>query len=198
MGRNAVYSAEEILDAASAIAARGGAHSVTMTAIASALGAPSGSLYHRFASRDLVMASLWIRTVQRFQVGFLEAFAQSDLSAVVNDAVLHTIEWSEQHRDEAAVLLLHSQRELMARQPEGLGDQLAALNSRVATALRRFTEQHFGETTAETIGRSSLALIELPYAAVRPRIASGESTPSWLRASVLDASRAVLGMDRAA
>jgi len=197
MGRNARYSDEDILDAASTIAAEGGAHAVTMTKIASRLGAPSGSIYHRFASRDLVMARLWIRTVRRFQVGFLEAFAQQDLPAVVRDAVLHTVDWSEQNRDEARVLLLHSQRELLAREPEALGPELAELNTQVAAVLRTFTERLFGQVTPESIGRSRLALIELPYAAARHQIASGAPTPSWLRDSVLDASCAVLGMERA-
>ena len=192
-----MYTDDDILDAASAIAAEGGVHAVTMTGIAARLGAPSGSIYHRFASRDLVMARLWIRTVQRFQVGFLEAFAQQDISAVVRDAVLHTIDWSERNRDEAGVLLLHSQKELLAREPDALGSQLAELNTQVAVVLRQFTERHFGHATPETIGRSRLALIELPYAAVRHQIASKHPAPSWLRDSVLDASRAVLGMERA-
>ena len=59
------------MDAAMRLVAEGGPNAATVAGIAGALGAPVGSIYHRFKSRDLLLARLWIRTVKRFQVGFL-------------------------------------------------------------------------------------------------------------------------------
>jgi AcrR family transcriptional regulator len=63
MGRRALYSADQILDAARDLAAQSGPAAVTIAALGSALGgAPSGSLYHRFASRNELLGRLWLRT----------------------------------------------------------------------------------------------------------------------------------------
>ena len=55
-----------MLDAAGALLVAGGAHGLTASAVARSLSAPSGSVYHRFASRDHLAAALWLRTVERF------------------------------------------------------------------------------------------------------------------------------------
>ena len=47
----------------------------TVSRIATSVGAPVGSVYHRFASRDVLMAELWLRTITRFQDGYLAALS---------------------------------------------------------------------------------------------------------------------------
>ena len=41
----------------------------TMAAVAASLDAPIGSLYHRFNSKEELLARLWLRTAERFQEG---------------------------------------------------------------------------------------------------------------------------------
>ncbi|WCD85969.1 hypothetical protein KPP03845_102310 [Streptomyces xanthophaeus] len=53
------------------LAAGGGPDAVTMSAVAQAVGAPSGSVYHRFAGRPALLAEVWLRTVEAFQEGYL-------------------------------------------------------------------------------------------------------------------------------
>jgi AcrR family transcriptional regulator len=73
MPRPARFDADELLDHAVALTAAEGPAAVTMARVARAAGAPSGSVYYRFPSRAELLAALWLRTVGRFQDGFLEA-----------------------------------------------------------------------------------------------------------------------------
>lgn len=194
MGRAAKYTDRDILDAALALVAEGGGQAASVVAIAERLGAPSGSIYHRFASRDLILAALWIRTVQRFQRGFLDALADEDCSAAARGAVAHTLDWTSAHRTEATVLTLYRREDLIARWPDDLGADLATLNDDAARMVRRFTVAHFGVASAETLGKAGLALIEIPYAGARS-ILRGKRASPWLKAAVTTAALAVLGID---
>lgn len=192
MGRPAKYSENQILDAAAALTARGGRSAATVVAIAAELGAPSGSIYHLFASRDLIMAALWIRTVRRFQSGYLDALADQDVNAARDRAVLHVLRWSAQHPDDAMVLTLHSRDELLAAWPDELGEALTTLNDNVEAAIVEHVRARFGTTTPDSVSRAYFALVGIPYSAVRFAMSSGEPLNGWLEASVLRASAAVL------
>jgi AcrR family transcriptional regulator len=75
MGRPAKFNTEQILDATAQLVAEGGPGLATVAGIAERLGAPTGSIYHRFNSRDLLLARLWFRTVRRAQEGFVAAIS---------------------------------------------------------------------------------------------------------------------------
>jgi AcrR family transcriptional regulator len=119
--RPAKFDEDQILDAALRLVADGGPNAATIAAIADALGALVGSIYHLFRSRDLLLAKLWIRTVKRFQAGFLRALEADDLDAAALGAALHNLEWTREHPDEARVLLLYRREDLAERWPEELG-----------------------------------------------------------------------------
>ena len=69
MPRPASFTLDELLDAAAALLAADGPAAVTMSAVARAAGAPSGSMYHRFPTRAALCGELWIRTEERFHAG---------------------------------------------------------------------------------------------------------------------------------
>ena len=79
MGRKAHFDKEHFVRAAMEILAKGTPNDVTMQAVAERAGGPIGSLYHRFASRDHLMAELWITLVDQFQAGFLERLSEGDV-----------------------------------------------------------------------------------------------------------------------
>src|ERR671936_386712 len=89
MARPARFSDSDLLDAAAEVAAANGPAATTISAIAEAAGAPTGSLYHRFPSRDVLLGTLWLDLVGRFQAGWIEALEQGDPEA----AALHTPAW---------------------------------------------------------------------------------------------------------
>lgn len=172
MARPAKFGADLILDAAAAVAAESGHEAVTITAIAARLGAPSGSIYHRYGSRDLLLAHLWVRTVRRFQEGFLEAIAAADLAQAVRQAAAHTVRWSAGHPDEAVLLLTHHVKDLTERWPDELGEELARLNDGTMRAMAELAERG-----GCALDRVVFALVDVPLAAVRRHLAAGTPIP---------------------
>lgn len=184
MGRTAKFDATQILDAALAVVAERGPVAATMAAIADRLGAPVGSIYHRFGSRDLLLATLWIRGVQRFQRGFITALQADDAEA----AALHTVLWCRENPAEAAVLLLYRREDLAAQWPDELGEQLTGLNVEAEQAFKDFARRHDGSDWNQLV----FAILDVPLGAVRRHIGDGDPPPPWVDDLVRTACRAVL------
>lgn len=180
MGRPAKFGEDRILDAALAVLAEDGPGAATIGAIAARLGAPSGSIYHRFGSRDLLLATLWARCARRFQEGFSAALEADDAEA----AALHTPRWCRAHPDEAAVLLLYRRQDLVAEWPE----EFAALNEESAAALDSFAERHPGLERERLV----FAAVDVPYGAVRRHLLARRPPPPEVDALIVTACRAVL------
>src|SRR5215470_9898933 len=96
--------------AALAIALEHGPAAVTVASISDRLKAPTGSFYHRFASRDVLLGNLWLKTILDFQRGVGAALAERDGLK----AALHTPKWSREHLDEARLLLLFDREDFVA------------------------------------------------------------------------------------
>src|SRR5579863_10371600 len=95
------FDTTDYLDAARALAAEHGPAGVTVAAITARLKAPTGSFYHRFASRDALLGELWLKTVLAFQQGIDAALDAGDGLK----AALHTPAWVRDHLDEGRLLL---------------------------------------------------------------------------------------------
>jgi AcrR family transcriptional regulator len=175
-----VFDAEDILDTAVRLIARDGASAATASAIAREIGAPSGSIYHRFPSRDLLVARLWVRTVARFQEGFESALAIPDVDAAADAAAVHTPRWCREHLDEACVLVLHRRRDLTTAWPDALGPELDALGEQLGSVMRGFARRRFGSANAMVLDHVRFALVDVPYAAVRRHLADRQPPrPAW-------------------
>ncbi len=196
MPRRPKFTEDEILDAALALVADAGPDAATIAAISRRAGAPSGSIYHRFRSRELLLARLWTRTVRRFQLGFLRAFDADSLDGAATDAALHVVRWSREHPDQARVLVLYRREDLAARWPQELGDELAAVNADVDQALRGHARRRYGRDDAQALQRVALALVDIPYAAARRHLLAGNAPPPTLDPLVVAAAHAVLGYAR--
>jgi AcrR family transcriptional regulator len=181
-----------MLDVAVGLIAAGGPGQATVAAIAERLGAPSGSIYHRFESRDLLLARLWIRTIRRAQEGFLEALETDDLRIAARDAALHIPRWSRAHLEEATVLLLYRREDLAARWPHELGAEAANLNDELAAAMRRFTKRRYGQVSQKHLQTAAFALVDVPYAASRRYLLAGRPPPTAVDDLVLRTCDATL------
>jgi AcrR family transcriptional regulator len=193
VGRPARFPPDLILDGAARLLAEGGPAAATTAAVAAALGAPSGSVYHRFASRDLLLARLWVRTVGRFQAVFLAALAHPDLDRAAADAATADPVWCRAHPDEARVLLLHRRADLVGRWPAELDAELAVLNDAVGAALVEHTRLRYGTADRDRLARVTFALVDVPHAAVRRHLADGSAPPAEVDALGREAVAALLG-----
>ncbi|MFI6530958.1 TetR/AcrR family transcriptional regulator [Nonomuraea sp. NPDC050547] len=184
MGRPAKFTQDQMLDAALAILGADGPAAVTMTAVSARTGAPIGSLYHRFASRDLLLATLWLRCVKGFQAGFAAAMADDDVEA----AALHTPRWCRANPAAAAALLLYRREDLAAQWPDQLGPELAAVDERTTGALDAYLARHPGTDRQHLM----FVLADVPYGAVRRHLLAGRTPPPELDDLILTTCRAVL------
>lgn len=191
MGRQPKFTAEQIVDTAEGIVAAHGPSAATVTRISERLEAPSGSIYHRFASRDLILAHLWLRTVRRAQSGFIEALSDGTLDSAIK-AALHVPRWSREHLAPAKILVLYRRSDLAKQWPDELGADLTQLNDGVVAALRHFTEQRYGAARRELLERVTFALVDIPYAAVRRHLVAGAAPLPSVDALVREAVTALL------
>src|SRR5258705_7765516 len=124
---HAKFSQEDFFAAALAIVAERGLPAMTVASISERLKSPTGSFYHRFASRDVLLGELWLRAVLDFQAGIGKARDAGDGLA----AALHTPAWARQHQDKARLLLVYDRRDFVH------GDWPDELQERVADMTRR-------------------------------------------------------------
>ena len=84
----------------------------------------TGSFYHRFASRDVLLGNLWLKTILDFQQGVSAALDAGDGLA----AALHTPSWAREHLDEARLLLVFDREDFVAGSwPEELQERVAEI-----------------------------------------------------------------------
>jgi AcrR family transcriptional regulator len=192
MGRPELHSAQAILDGArTAVLADG---SATITEIAATSGAPAGSIYHRFGSRDALLAEMWIRAVGRSQDWFIAAIDSAD--EPVNAAVaagLSIFDFAGNESDDARLLVsLRREQLIRAPLPPDLANRLHKLNQPVESAIARLARELYGTSSRSHRQQLALAAIDIPYGAIRRFLVAGTPPPESLRPHVQRAICAVL------
>ena len=171
---HAKFSQDDFLAAALAIVAEQGPSAVTVGSISERLQSPTGSFYHRFASRDVLLGELWLRTVLEFQQGVRAAIDAGDGLR----AALHTPAWVREHLDKARLLLLYHRDDFVHGEwPEQLREGAAALTQGVQTGSARYARLVFGRAGAEERRLAQFLLSEVPLAAVRQHLLRHEPLP---------------------
>jgi AcrR family transcriptional regulator len=190
MGRTAKYTSEQFVDAALDLVAEHGPSAVTIAAVAGKLRAPVGSVYHRFVSRDVLLAKLWLRVVRSFQEGFLDTLQREGGLR----AALYTPRWVRAHPKEAKLLLVYRRAELISGTwPDEVQSLAAQIAQELDAGIVRFTRQLFGRVTKSALRRTQFALIDVPYAAVRRSLIADESLPTGVDRLVSETYTAILG-----
>ena len=183
------YSEEDFLGAALAIVAERGVLEVTVAAVSERLGSPTGSFYHRFASRDALLGSLWLRAVLQFQAGMAPALEAGDGLK----AALHTPAWVRKHPDEARLLLLYDRKDFLHGEwPRDLRERVADMTQRMESASRRWARVIFGKDGRDEIRLAQFLISELPVAVVRQHLVRGERPPPLVDRIIRAAYEAVL------
>jgi AcrR family transcriptional regulator len=184
MPRPARFTPDELLDAAAELLAADGPAAVTMSAVARAAGAPSGSMYHRFPTRAALCGELWIRTEERFHAGLGGALTTSEepQTRCVN-AARYTVQWCRDHPVEAQVLLAGAD----ALGAEDWPDELRGRRKRLHRRLRRTLA-----AIATDRDRVNAAVIDIPHAVVRRHLIARQAIPASADAIVEECARALI------
>jgi AcrR family transcriptional regulator len=184
MARPALYTVDELLDAAAALLADDGPSAVTMSAVARAVGAPSGSMYHRFPTRAALCGELWMRTEERFHAGITAALSTfQDQQTRCVSAARFTVQWCREHPSEAQVLLAGADALCAADWP----DHLTAARRRLHRRLRQLLADLPGDAD-----RITAAIVDIPYAVVRRHLLAGRVIPTSADDIVADCARALI------
>ena len=193
MPRPQLHTTDAMLDAARDLLLEDGSWKATMDAIAQASGAPTGSLYHRFGSRDELIARLWVRAVQRSQASFIAALEDDDPRQAALAAALSIIDFCEEHAADAQLLMAFRREDLVRSLPPGpLAEEVAELNQPVGRAIADLARRLYGRRSRTALERTLLAVFDLPYGAVRRHLIAGDPLPTSLRGDLTRAVEAVL------
>lgn len=184
----------DFLAAARDLAAAGGPTAVTVGSVTERLKAPSGSFYYRFASRDVLLAELWLATALAFQEGFVAAIDAGDGLT----AALHTPIWVRAHLDDARLFLLHHRDDFVQGDwPKTLASEVTRQARRVDACYKRFARDVLGGVDPERLRLARFVLADVPKAAVGPHLRRRELPPPIVDRLITTTYRAIVGEYRA-
>src|SRR5262249_52145690 len=150
MPRPSRFSDAQILDATAAIVAEGGPGAATIGAIGNMLKAPSGSIYHRFASRDVLLGRLWLSKAAFFQTRFAAPLAAADPPRA---GLAWALSMPRAVRDDfagARIMLLHRRDDfLVGDWPPDMAAEAIRLKHQADDAMNEIAQRLFGRASAE-------------------------------------------------
>ncbi|MGV9822129.1 TetR/AcrR family transcriptional regulator [Nocardia xishanensis] len=198
MGRPPKHDADRLLDAAADLLAAGGPAAITMSAVAKAVGAPSGSVYHRFPDRPALLAALWSRALHRFHEELLSVLTIERPEEAIRRGARATLDWARRNPRDAAVLLAGAgelgERDWSRQSREDTARANAAIQDALTELIART-----GDTSPQATDRMLLAAVDLPYALVRRYLRAGQQIPPHAADLAEQAAAALIGAnDRSA
>jgi AcrR family transcriptional regulator len=182
-----------ILDATRAIVLRDGPRAASVAAIARESGAPVGTLYHRFGSRDGVLAAAWLRALEGFQERALAAADHPEpLEAAVQMSQAH-VAFAREQPDDALLLLCVRRDDLLDSDPDAsFSARLDVINEPLLAALQHLARNLGGRAGSRAMDAVVRAVVDLPNAAVRRHMRDRGALPAWLEDDIGAAARALL------
>lgn len=182
-----------MLDAARLLVLTSGVGSATVRAISVRAGAPMGTLYHRFRSRDGLLAAMWIRAARRSQAAFLAAIdgASDPVEAVVSGA-LSIFDFAISEREDAQLLVSVRREDLLPASPPEQRRELDALNRPIAAAIVRLSAAVLGDRSRASIETITFAVFDISYGAIRRHLVRGRTPCPAIRPAIEAAVRAAI------
>ncbi|MFF2082563.1 TetR/AcrR family transcriptional regulator [Nocardia sp. NPDC058176] len=194
MARPRLFTDDQVLDAARDLLVDPAITHPSIAAISTAAAVHSGSIYVRFASRDELLARLWLRSIRRFHEGFVTALTGP--SPLLTAAVFLP-RYCREHPTEARAMKMFHHDELLDVGPEELRAAIATVNDGMQAALLAAVDAEFGIVDERSRAVAEAAVKAIPYGLVRDYIARAAPIPDWVDAVTATASGAVLDEFRA-
>jgi AcrR family transcriptional regulator len=193
--RPAKFDERQILESARGLVAMHGPASATMSAIARRARAPTGSIYHRFESRDVLLGEVWLRAAEAFQNAYFDVFRRTPAPDAGLSAALYFMGRVRTDLAEARVLLLHRREDFVNRGwPPAMEERAKRLKDQVDTELRDFSRRLCGRADPQTLRLVTYAVLDAPFAAVRRHVAANEIPPPYLDLAITATYGAVLSL----
>jgi len=178
MPRPSRFSEAQILSATAAIVAERGPGAATIGAISNMLKAPSGSIYHRFVSRDVLLGRLWLSKATFFQNRFAAALTEPEPAKAGLAAALSIPRAVRDDYAGARIMLLHGRDDFLDGDwPPDMAAEALRLKHQVDNVMNDIVRKLFGRVSAEAVQLANFAMIDVPLAAVRRHVANNEMPP---------------------
>ncbi|QDP96938.1 TetR/AcrR family transcriptional regulator [Microlunatus elymi] len=192
MPRPRRFTDDQVLDATRDLLADPQITRPTIAQISRQSGIHTGSIYLRFASRDELLARLWLRSIQRFHVGLIEALQAPD---PLVQAALHQSRYCRAHPTEARAMKMFHREQLLGIGPAQLQDDLQHVNDAMNAAFGDAVEATFGSRDPQLQAWAYTAAKAIPYGLIRDFIAHAQPIPDWIDDMVQAAVSAVLRLE---
>lgn len=179
--RPAKFEKPRIIAAAARLVAETGPSGASIARIARATGAPSGSIYHRFASRDVLLGEVWLSAAESFQSAFIACATASRDDADHDTLACFVPRRTRHHPDEARVLLLYRRDEFLdSKWPADMQARAAQLGKALSEAETGLCRALCSRDDAEALAILRHGLAAGPIAAVRPHIERRQPPPPYV------------------
>jgi AcrR family transcriptional regulator len=193
--RPARFDRDAILAAALRVAGAHGLSGLTTAAVAAEMGGHVGSIYYRFATKEHLLAALWLGAARDGQAGLLEALSLPDVDDAFTAAALHYPRWSRRSTAQAQLLATYGREQVTPRWPDELAAELDVVNDGLIRALDEFTVRWFGDDSRAHRRITTFAVLDLPAGAIRRYLLAGRPAPASLEGPIRAAARAALHAD---
>lgn len=178
MVRTARFTEDDFIEATMALVAEGGPAAATMQAIARRVGAPTGSIYHRFESRAAVLGAAW----NAAYASFTTALAPLLRAGRPCEAALAILPWARESERRARFLLLHEPVTLFedTPPPAPLRAELERLEEAFDAAFRAcIAARGDAASRDEELARAKFLIFDAPIAILRPHLQRGGALPPF-------------------
>jgi AcrR family transcriptional regulator len=188
-----LFSEDELLDAARHVVIARGSRSATIAAISAQAGAPTGSIYHRFASVDDLLARCWLRAVRRTQEMAEATPPVDDALAYATGLALSAYDHCVENPEDAVLLDKLRRPDVLAlKLSPQIRSEIEASDAVTATTMSELARSVFGRADGVALDRLVLAVVDLPYGFAQRYLVDARRPPAERRALLLPAVRAVL------
>lgn len=195
MPRAPKFNEAQILESARGLVAAGGPAATSIGAIARAIHAPTGSIYHRFESRDVLLGEVWLRAAEAFQDAYFEVLRGSVARDAGLAAALYLAQRVRANLAEARVLQLYRRQDFVGRGwPAAMERRARQLKRQVETELHDFSHRLCGRADPRTLRIVTYAVLDAPFAAVRRHVAADETPPAYVDLLITVTYRATLSL----
>jgi AcrR family transcriptional regulator len=193
MVRLARFSADVFVEATLALVAEGGPSAASMAAIARKVGAPTGSIYHRFESRSAILATAWLDCHERFSLRLAPPLRVGQGL----EAALSLVAWARADRRRARFLLLNEIEALLEDPvPEPLQARVQQQQTGLDAAFNAYLALQPAKGRAdapEAMARAKFLIFDGPIALLRPHLLADNSPPPFLDEMIADMHRGLDG-----
>ncbi|WP_327151151.1 TetR/AcrR family transcriptional regulator [Nocardia sp. NBC_01329] len=144
--------------------------------VAKAVGAPSGSVYHRFPDRTALLAALWARALRGFHDDLLPVLSLEEPQEAIRLGARTSLEWARRNPREACVLLTGAKELDENKWNEQARVDMARADAALYAALTTLIE-NVDDPAPDAADRVLLAVVDLPHAMVKRYLSAGRQIP---------------------